>query len=147
MNTLLRLEKRLAKVEAEAVQLRAEISALKGVPAQVDLPGMPAVRAEPRQLTENEEAHLEFLATRKGRLERLGVPFVDDERNEPAFIAARLSRIRREVGGDENLFHLMSVYMAEDWPARCTPPFPFRAFVADKTWKRYAEALPAQELQ
>jgi hypothetical protein len=133
MSTLIRLKKRLAKVEAEAAQLRIEISALEGVPAQVELPGLPPPPAKPaRQPSVYEQMGAAFQSARRKKLELTGVEFVPDDHNEPAFVVLRFKSLLARCGGDaEVLFKVIEAYFAVDWPAKKTPPYPFKVFQAD----------------
>lgn len=140
MSTLSRLKKRLAKIEQEATQLRAEISALEGVPAQVDFPGIPSHVQPPREPTVFERMGSVFQASRKKKLEDLGIAFVPDERNEPAFYVVTFKRILAAGGGEPaRVFEAIDSFFAEDWPAAKAPPYPFRIFAAEKVWRRMLE--------
>lgn len=136
MSTLTSLKKKRTRLTEQLAETEREIAALEAVPTQGDLAGIPLSPPVARKPSVHEENFAEFQGTRRTRLERLGVDYVPDERLQPAFVNARLKHIRDACRDDDELFALFTRYVAEDYWARCTPPFPFTAFAADKTWKR-----------
>lgn len=101
---------------------------------QAELPGMPP--KPPRAPSVHEENHAEFQTSRRKRLERLGVEYVPDEQNTPAFVVVSMKRLRDHCCDDDELFALFDLFLNEPWAARCSPPFPLRALAAEKTWRR-----------
>jgi len=130
------LKKELAKAEKEIEQRMGG-----GKLEQVDLPGVPVPEPVPRKKSANEAHHDEFQNSRRTRLERLGVPFVDDKPNAIAFVNASLSRIRAACADDEELWLLFDAYFAEPKPAQYDPPYPFNAFASEKWWKYLLEQV------
>lgn len=104
-----------------------------------ELPGLPPPPL--RAMSVHEENYAEFQKTRRAVFERIGVAFVDDEPNPPAFINMAMKRIREACASDEELFRLFDAFCSEQWGARCTPPYPFRALASDKIWKRVLTEL------
>jgi len=109
-------------------------------PTPQELPGVPP--AASRKPSVHEENYAEFQNSRRKRLEHLGVAAVDDEPMQAAFINVIMKRIRDACGGDaderadDRLWLLFDAYLLEAWAAKLTPPYPFRAFAAEKTWRR-----------
>jgi hypothetical protein len=132
------LRERVSWLEEELRAAHKELARLEEAerrrkPKQEPLPGVPQKQ---RQRSVHEENFAEFQASRRSKLDRLGVPFVEDERNEPAFVVARLKEIRDACSSDAELFELFRLFFADSWAARCTPPYPFRAFAAEKVWTK-----------
>ena len=114
-------------------------------PAALELPGVPP--KPPRKVSENEERHADFQTMRATKLKQLGVEFVEDETNEPAFIAVTMKKLRAACGNDDQLLELFNAYLASPAPARYTPPYPLRALAADKWWRPLLETLRAQSVE
>lgn len=112
-------------------------------PTPQDLPGLPPAPPKERKPNVHFERHEDFQAMRAKRLDQLGVEFVADEPNEPAFIAATMQRLRRECTTDEELLDLMNAYLASASPSRYTPPFPLRGLASEKWWRPLLEQIRA----
>lgn len=140
MATVDGLRKRLTRLKQQVSEVEAEISALEGVPKQVTLPGL-ALPAPARTRSVHEENYDQFQATRREKFTRLGVAFVPDKRHAPMYINVALKAVRDACENDAELFSIFDAYMAEDYPARFDPPYPFSALASQKVWPPLLDRL------
>lgn len=122
-------------------------------PTPQDLPGVPpAPPKPPRQLSVHEENHQEFQNARRARFQSLGIDFVADEVNTPAFVVVTMKRLRDACSDDDELFALFDAYLSLPWPAnppRGLPPgaafspYSFRTMASANTWRPLLDELHA----
>ena len=118
--------------DAHSKLAAAELAEKKRKPKQDSLPGVPA---HERKQSQQEIDFEYFQRVRRMTLEKLG-GYVEDEEQQLAFINLKLKQIREACSSDEELLSLMREYLSDDWAARLKPPFPFRAFTAEKVWQK-----------
>lgn len=91
---------------------------------------VPAPPRPPRAKSQGEEDYAEYVATRRTRLEELGVGELPDEEPPPIpFVNSAMKKIRAACKDDRQLEQAFDLFFALDYPARMDPPYPFNAFV------------------
>lgn len=124
-------------------------------PTPQQLPGVPAPPPKPpRQPSVHEENHEEFQAARRARFKSLGIEYVPDEQNTPAFIVVTMKRLRDACCDDDELFELFDRYLSLEWPAnppRSLPPgapfapYSFRTMASANTWRPLLDEIHASK--
>ena len=107
---------------------------------QEELPNVPP--KPPRAMSPQEQVMDDFKEARKMAFDELGKPVEPDEEHHPAFVNAALEPILKVCRGDlVKASIVVTEFFHDKWAAGLSPPFPFRAFVSDKTWPRLFEKL------
>lgn len=113
-------------------------------PTPQELPGVPpAPPPPPRKPSVHEENFAEYQKTREGRLARLGVPPVPDRQYTLAFINVTMKRIRDACHDDDELFAIFTAFVAETYPAKMDPPYPFECLASQKVWPKLLQQVRA----
>lgn len=125
------LEQQLAGTQVELTKARARRAAREkgaAAPQQAPLLEVESTQPEPEKAS-----YAYFRQKRKATLEAVHA-FVEDEKLHPAFINTTLKRLFDRCEGDVELVADVIVgYFADSWPAKYTPPYPFRMFASAKT--------------
>lgn len=114
-------------------------------------PQQPELPAMTRERSTQEQALEDYKTDRRTVLEdELHVPFVEDEEQHPAFVNVALGKIlklveRFNTETRSGFERLTALWWEDSWGASLKPPFPFKAFVSDKTYPRLIEKLEAEE--